>query len=103
MGNRAFDDPADAREEAERLIDVGRYRLTDHARDDHPELPPWEKVAVVRHGGRDRVDRDRDPEDGVYVCWATIQEALCRGVYAIEETSYGPILVIITAFPEGDR
>lgn len=103
MGNRAFDDPADARDEAEHLIDVGRYRLTDHAQDDHPELSPWEKVEVVRYGSRDRLDENRRREEGVSICWAKIQQTLCRGVYAIEETTYGPILVIITAFPEGDR
>lgn len=100
MVNRVFEEPAGARDEAERLIDVGRYRLTDHAQRDHPELPEWDKVATVRHGGRDQLDKNREPEDGVYVCWATIHGTLCRGVYAIEETRYGPLLVIITAFPE---
>lgn len=100
MGNRVFDDPGDARQEAERLIDAGRYRLTDHAQVDHPELSEWQKVAVVRFGGRDKLDQNRDPEDGVYVCWAKIEGRVCRGVYAIEETSLAEILVIITAFPE---
>lgn len=100
MGNRVYDDPAGARQEAEKLIDANRYRLTDHARFDHPELSEWEKVAVVRYGGRDKLDEQRDPEEGVYLCWAKIRGTLCRGVYAVEETSQGPILVVITAFPE---
>lgn len=76
---------------------TGRYRLSDHAQTDHPDLSEWEKVAVVRYGGRDQHDKNRDPQDGVYVCWATMDGTLCRGVYAIEKTSYGPLLV---PFPE---
>ena len=100
MGNRVFDDPEDARAEAERLIDDGRFRLTDHAREDHPELSESDKIAVVRYGGHDQPDADRDPDEGVYVCWAKIDGTLCRGVYCVEETGLAPILVIITAFPE---
>lgn len=101
MGNRHYDDMAQLRLEVEALIDAGRYRLTVHAQVDHPELSPSDKVAVVRHGGGDKLDEDSRASQPKYVCWAHLpSHGLCRAAYAVEDSLTGDLVVVITAFPE---
>ena len=101
MSNRVYTDLRALRRDVEELIDAMRFRVTFHARTDHPELAEEDKVAVVRFGGRDRIDRDRQASSGVYLCWAKHPvHGLCRGVYRIWEGPNGALVVIITAFPE---
>lgn len=99
--NRVFDDPAELRQTAERLIDQGRYRLTRHAQREHAELSDPDKIAIVRYGGHDKADAARPAADGVYLCWARHPtHGICRAVYAIERHDDGDVLVLVTAFPE---
>ena len=101
MPNRVYADMKKLRHDTEALIDQTRYRITTHARATHAELPETAKLAVVRLGSKDKPDAKRGPKDGVYLCWARHPTfGLCRGVYAIEDTSTGPIVVVISAFKE---
>lgn len=87
--------------EKRRLLRAGWFRIARHARQAHPELTDAERVAVVLHGGRDRLDRDASRAAPRYVCWAHLpRHGRCRGVYVIEEDATGRVLTIITAFPE---
>jgi hypothetical protein len=101
MPNRVFRDLRELRPTVVRLIEQGRFRISFHARLDHPELNEMDKLEVVRYGGRDRPDSKRPAADGVYVCWARHPvHGLCRGVYAVEQVSNGDLVVVITAFKE---
>ena len=101
MANRAFRDLQELRRTAERLIDEGRFRISAHARVEHPQLTEMDKLEIVRFGGRDRLDAKRPAADAVYVCWARHPlHGLCRGVYAIEQLPSGDLVVVITAFKE---
>src|SRR6266508_815351 len=99
--NRVFRDMLELRETAEGLLAQGKYRITYHSKDEHPEFSDVDRVSVSRWGGQDQPDRNRDPSDGIYVCWASHpRHGRCRGVYAIEPTPAGEILVIITVMRE---
>ena len=99
--NRVFADMGKLRQTVEALIDQGRYRITKHPREAHPEFSDTDRVAIVRWGGRDKPDRQRDSSEGVYLCWARHpQHGPCRAVYAVEETPAGDILAIISVMPE---
>ncbi len=99
--NRIFTDMRLIRRTVEALIDQTRFRIQPHARSAHQQFSDSDRVAVVRWGGRDSPDRTRPLSDGVYVCWATHPvHGLCRAAYAVEQTSVGEILVIITVMPE---
>jgi hypothetical protein len=101
MPNRVYTDITKLRVEVNRLIDQGRVRIHIHANKSHPELTEIEKVAIVRYGTRTRPDSRRKPSEGVYVCWATRPRVgLCRGVFCVEETLGGDMVLVITAFPE---
>lgn len=99
MSNRVFTDFNKLRQETNDLIDRGRVRVHSHARESHPELSELEQIAVVRYGGRPRLDRDRGPSEGVYVCWARLPTlGLCRAVFCIEQIPGGDVVLVITAF-----
>lgn len=101
MSNRVYADFRRLRRDVEALIDAMHFRVTFHARTQHPELSAEDKLAVVRFGGRDQPDRDRPLAHGVYLCWARHPTyGLCRGVYCIREEPGEGYAVIITAFPE---
>lgn len=98
--NRVFEDLQKLRSEKKRLIESRLYRVSRHAGEKHPELTDEERVAVVLLGTGDRLDRNREPTDGVYVCWASLPvHGLCRGVYCVVQSDRS-YLKIITAFPE---
>ncbi|MBI4416785.1 MAG: hypothetical protein HY557_07370 [Euryarchaeota archaeon] len=99
--NRIFTDMVELRGAVEALLEQRRFRVTEHARTAHPEFSDVDRLAIVRWGGQDTPDRDRDPSEGIYLCWAQHpRHGLCRAVYAIETTSRGDILVIISVMPE---
>lgn len=101
MTNRVFADLRELRRTAESLIDQGNYKVTEHARTDHPEISEFDKLAIVRYGGGDKPDQNRPPTDGVYVCWALHPaHGLCRGVYAVEQFASGERIVVISVFRE---
>jgi len=99
--NRVFTNMVQLRRMAEALIEQSRYRITSHARIEHPEFDDEARLAIVQWGGRDRPDRNRPASDGAYVCWANHpRHGECRAVYAVEGTPAGDILVIISVMPE---
>lgn len=99
--DRVFTDMGRLRKTAETLIDQSSYRITSHAKIEHPEFDDLTRLAIVRWGGRDRRDRNRPPSEGVYVCWANHPlQGLCRAVYAIQQIPDGDLLVIISVMPE---
>lgn len=103
MVTRRYDDPRTLRRRVEELVDAEppRVRVTRHAREAHPEFSDLDRIAIVRWGGQDQPDRDRPSSDGVYLCWANHPTfGRCRACYAIEETTTGDILVIVSVFPE---
>ena len=102
MPNRLFSDLTQLRREVNNLIDSGRFRVHKHARASHPELSESEQITVVRYGGAIKPDRNRDPKDGVYVCWASLaSHGLCRAAFCVESDARGDTVLVITAFPEG--
>jgi hypothetical protein len=99
--NRIFTDMGELRQAVNDLISQGRYRVIVHAKEAHPEFDEVDRVHVVRWGTRDRPDEKKAPSEGVYLCWLRHPRfGMCRGVYAIEETPAGDILVIITVMRE---
>lgn len=101
MPNQVYSDLNELRRRTNDLIDQGRVRVHYHARESHPELSEFDRIAVVRYGGKIQPSRGRDPSEGVYVCWAMHPSfGLCRGVFCIEESGGGEIVLIITVFVE---
>jgi hypothetical protein len=101
MPNRVYTDLTKLRKDTNDLIDQGRVRVHDHARRKHPELSELEQILIVRYGSGDKPDRNRRPTDGIYVCWARLPSSgLCRGVFCIEESPGGDLVLIISAFQE---
>ena len=101
MPNRVYTDFNELRRQVNDLIDRRKVRVHRHARKSHPEISELEQIAIVRYGGPIRPDKDRNLSEGVYLCWATLQTlGRCRGLFCIEETSGGDLVLIITAFQE---
>lgn len=101
MPNQVYSDFTKLRKETNDLIDQGRVRVLRHARDSHPELSDLDRIAVVRYGRKIQPDRSRNPSEGVYVCWAKHPtHGLCRGVFCIEDSGRGEVVLIITVFVE---
>jgi hypothetical protein len=68
MGERYYDDMEALRRDVTRLIAAGRYRLTHHAQNSHPELSELDKLAIIRYGGRDRLDARANPSSPRFMC-----------------------------------
>jgi hypothetical protein len=101
MSNRVYPDMNQLRTHVNNLIDEGRVRVHRHARTGHPELSLVEQVAIVRYGGAIKPDRDRGPDDGVSICWASLpNRGRCRGVFCVEESPSGDSILVITGFEE---
>src|SRR5688500_7160953 len=97
MGNRDYDRMDALRRDVEGLVDANRVRWTRHAREAHPELSMADKLDIIRWGGRDQPNRDPSPSGPSFVCWANHPDhGVCRGVYAVVDTSQGLYLRIIT-------
>ena len=101
MTNKVYTSNEELARDKVRHIEQGRFRVSRHAGEKHPELTDVERAAIVRYGTGDKPDRERPASAGVYLCWATLPtHGVCRAVFCIEETSSGTVLKIITAFPE---
>jgi hypothetical protein len=101
MPNRVYSNFTQLRKDTNQLIDRGRVKVHQHARDSHPELTEIEQIGIVRYGGTIQPDKNRDPTDGVYVCWARLpSRGLCRAVFCIQADPEADIVLIITAFEQ---
>jgi|SRR5579859_3868395 len=101
MPNKVYSDLDELRKQVNDLIDRGRVRVHHHARQSHPEISEFERIAIIRYGGPIRPDSSRKPSEGVYLCWATLRtHGRCRGVFCVEEGAGSETVLIITAFRE---